>query len=74
MKEHFKQLWNALSQKGLSENYILTYLTEKSEVPPPEKLSTKILNFPGYKNRNPVAAELQILGGLFLEDIARMPG
>jgi len=73
MRDNFIQLWNALSQQGLNENHVVAILSEKSEVPPPEKLSAKIIDFPGYKNRNPVAAELQILGGLFLEDIAKMP-
>jgi hypothetical protein len=73
MRDNFLKLWNNLSQKGISENNIISTLLEKSDVPPPEKLSTKILDFPGYKNRNPVAAELQILGGLFLEDIAKTP-
>ncbi|MBA2726386.1 MAG: hypothetical protein H0U53_10390 [Actinobacteria bacterium] len=45
----------------------------KAQIPPPEKLSRRLIDYPGYKNRNPVAAELQILGGLFLEAITRAP-
>src|ERR1035441_119175 len=41
--------------------------------PPPEKPSASFYGYPGYKNRNPVAAELQILGGMFLEDILHQP-
>jgi hypothetical protein len=44
-----------------------------STIPAPDKLSTKIVGYPGFKNRNPIAAELQILGGLFLEDIGKIP-
>ena len=73
MNDSFLQFWNALSFKGLSEHHLVLALSENSETPPPEKLSSRIPDFPGYKNRNPVAAELQILGGLFLEDIAKMP-
>lgn len=73
MKEHFLLFWNSLSQKGILENNLVALLANKSENPPPESLAARIPNFPGFKNRNPVAAELQILGGLFLEDIARSP-
>jgi len=73
MIERFKELWNSLSHSGLDTGYLFNLLSERSFSPPPEKLSARIVGYPGYKNRNPVAAELQILGGLFLEDIARMP-
>ena len=46
---------------------------KKTSTPPPQKLASLILDYPGSKNRNPVAAELQILGGLILEDIANLP-
>ncbi len=74
MKSNFLQLWNSLSEKGIINNNLVSYLSDQKELPPPEKLSTMIHDFPGYKNRNPLAAELQILGGLFLEDITKMEG
>jgi hypothetical protein len=73
MRSAFIDLWNSLSPSGLDSRFIFTLLLEQSVTPPPEKLTSRILDYPGYKNRNPVAAELQILGGLFLEDITRMP-
>lgn len=36
-------------------------------------MSARVLNYPGFKDRNPIATELKILGGLFLEDIVRDP-
>src|SRR5664279_5510900 len=41
--------------------------------PPPEKLSQRIADYPGFKNRNPFQTELKILGELFIEDVVRAP-
>jgi len=71
--ENFKQFWNSLSFSGIAENRILRILEGDNAIPAPDKLSSKIVNYPGFKNRNPIAAELQILGGLFLEDIGKIP-
>lgn len=73
IQENFKLFWNALSFAGIEENFILKYLKGDTSIPAPDKLSSKIVNYPGFKNRNPIAAELQILGGLFLEDIGKTP-
>ncbi len=37
------------------------------------KLAARIPGYPGHKNRNPIATELQILGGLFIDDLADDP-
>lgn len=69
----FHDLWNCLSPPGVKEMIISKFLAKNSTPPPPPKLSSKVINYPGYKNRNEQASELQILGDLFLEDIVRSP-
>lgn len=73
MEGRFKELWNALSPSGVMAHGILPLLDAEQVEPPPQKLSARLIDYPGFKNRNPVAAELQVLGGLFLEDVARAP-
>lgn len=73
MRDRFKELWNVLSPPGLAARGLLRLLQVEGDRRPPRKLSTIIPDYPGYKNRNPVAAELQILGGLFFEDIIKQP-
>ncbi|QYG91172.1 tRNA (adenosine(37)-N6)-threonylcarbamoyltransferase complex ATPase subunit type 1 TsaE [Iamia sp. SCSIO 61187] len=73
MRDRFKDLWDALSPAGAQTRRLMRMLDADKDAPPPERLSSRILGYPGYKNRNPVAAELQILGGMFFEDIVRQP-
>lgn len=73
IQENFRLFWNSLSFNGIKENLVLKTLKGDTIIPAPDKLSTRIVNYPGFKNRNPIAAELQILGGLFLEDIGKIP-
>lgn len=71
MSRRFAVLWDALSPPGIAARRLLRQLQADAETPPPEKLSARLPDYPGYKNRNPLAAELQILGGMFFEDILR---
>ena len=73
MFERFHQMWDALSQTGIAAGELSRLLSAEIFSAPPEKLSARIVGYPGYKNRNRIATDLQILGGLFLEDIAREP-
>ena len=74
MLARFAQLWDALSPPGLAMGGLSRILGAAPLSAPPQKLSASIVNYPGYKNRNPIATELQILGGIFLEDLTREPG
>lgn len=65
----FRDVWDALSPAG-AERIALGRLLRLEERPlPPEPLSDRLVDYPGYKNRNPVSAEFEILGGLFIEDV-----
>ena len=47
-------------------------LQDISIAPVPDKLSRTIAGYPGFKRRNDLQTDLQILGELFLEDIANL--
>jgi hypothetical protein len=71
MEERFIDYWNFFSRDGVNARRLAIALQRAPVRTPPEKLSKRLLDYPGYKNRNPEAAELQVLGGMFLEDLMR---
>lgn len=73
MVERFRELWDLVTPLAISEHNLGDLLKRDSLPPPPSKLSSRIVGYPGFKNRNPIASELQILGGLFIDDIASSP-
>lgn len=72
MQENFRELWDNFSAPGI-ENYHMMSSLKTSTALPPEKLSAHTLNYPGFKDRNTIQQELQLMGGLFLEDLNREP-
>ncbi|WP_374473849.1 AAA family ATPase [Arenimonas sp.] len=73
MLERFRELWDLFTPEAVSERNPTSLLAKESLPPPPIKLSGRIPDYPGFKNRNPIATELQILGGLFFDDIVNEP-
>lgn len=73
MLERFEDLWDHLSPPAIAAGRLAAAVSANVLTPPPEKLSSRLLDYPGHKNRNPTAASLQILGGLFIEDLASAP-
>ena len=73
MAADFRTLWENLSKPGVAAYTLTSTLNQDNVQPPPEKLSHRIPNYPGFKNRNPFQTDLQILGGLFIEDVVRVP-
>jgi len=73
MESRFREAWDLLTPAALDEGHLRALLVKGSLQPPPTKLSARLPGYPGHKNRNPIATELQILGGLFFEDIASSP-
>jgi hypothetical protein len=69
----FREAWDLVTPAALDEGNLRTLLVKASLPPPPTKLSARLPGYPGHKNRNPIATELQILGGLFFEDIVSSP-
>lgn len=73
MFDRFREIWDLFTPEGVSERNLKALLSKKTLPPPPVKLSERLPDYPGYKNRNPIATELQILGGLFFDDIVSDP-
>jgi hypothetical protein len=73
MAAQFRILWDNLSRDGVEGYKLHSTLKSEGVQPPPEKLSSRIASYPGFKNRNPFQTELKILGELFIEDVVRAP-
>lgn len=73
MRSTFRDLWQSLSKPGTEARNLHVLLKDAGRQPPPEKLAQRIIDYPGFKNRNPLQLELQILGELFIEDISKTP-
>ncbi len=71
MKEHFLELWQCVSKPGVQAHHLAVMIQEGGATPPPEKLSKRVANYPGFKNRNDLQANLQILGDLLIEDVTK---
>ncbi len=71
MHGEFFQLWQCLSKPGIQAHTLSLLLQEGGPPPPPEKMSKRLVTYPGYKGRNSLQTNLQILGELFLYDITR---
>jgi hypothetical protein len=71
MRSDFRSLWDNASPYGIEERH-LHRTVRLTEAAPPVPLSVHIPNYPGVKRRNDLQAGLDILGELFLEDVARL--
>lgn len=69
MEDRFTDLWNFLSPDGIAEGNLQAVLRSEGRPLPPEKMSQRLWIYPGVKNRNEIEIELEILGGLFLQEI-----
>lgn len=70
--DNFLFVWQRLSKKGIESHQLYVELAGSFTVPVPEKLSSKLSNYPGFKQRNILQTDLQILAEIFIEDIARL--
>jgi len=70
--ENFLLVWQCLSELGIVSRHLSIELQDVSIAPVPEKLSKRITGYPGFKRRNNLQMDLQILGYLFIEDIASL--
>lgn len=71
MEANFLSLWQTLSKDGISEKRLLAKLSDNSIILLPPKLSTQISSYPGYKIRNTIQTDLQIVGEVVLEDVIK---
>ena len=69
----FRVLWQTLSRSGIQERHLLSHLRVGDPLPPPEKLSAKLLHYPGFQQRNNLQVDLQILADILIQDIGSHP-
>lgn len=69
MLEHFVQLWNALSKRGIENRHLQTLLLGPAMPELPPTLAARISDYPGTKGRNVFQAELKNVSELAIEDI-----
>jgi len=72
LHQNFLLVWQCLSKSGIMSRRPSIELQDISIAPVPDKLSRTIAGYPGFKRRNDLQTDLQILGELFLEDIASL--
>jgi len=72
IQENFLFAWQCLSKQGIIYNRLSIELSDTKQSLIPEKLSSRISDYPGFKQRNTLQTDLQILSELFIEDIARI--
>ncbi|MFC7718540.1 hypothetical protein [Nonomuraea recticatena] len=73
MASDFINLWNCLSYPSITRGYLQSLLVGETLPPAPEKLSRRLIYFPGVKRRNELEHELRILGEIFLQDLVKDP-
>lgn len=71
MEDRFIDLWNWLSPDGIAVGNLSKLLKADARPLPPEKLSQRLIRYPGVKARNEMEIELDILGEIFLQDIVK---
>ncbi|MFE9296453.1 hypothetical protein [Streptomyces niveus] len=71
MRDDFQTLWNCLSYPAIERRYLESRITKEALPPPPEKLSSRLLRYPGVKRRNELEHELRTLGEIFLQDLVK---
>lgn len=73
MRENFRTFWDNLSRRGVEARNLHLTLREGERPSTPEALSSQLGSYPGYKRRNDIQTDLQVMAELFLEDVTREP-
>lgn len=73
MRDDFQLLWDNVSPAGLDLLTVHATLGDATIETPPEKLSARIPDYPGYWIRNRISTELKTLGDLVLQDLVMAP-
>lgn len=74
LKDNFLLVWQCLSRQGVLTRRLSLELQDVSIAPVPEKMAARIVGYPGFKSRNSLQTDLNILSDLIIEDIARVAG
>ncbi|MGW3607618.1 hypothetical protein [Micromonospora sp. NPDC005161] len=72
MAENFSELWDMFSRPALTAGNVKRKLSRRSQMaPPPERLSSRIHGYPGFRARSELETDVRILAELFLLDIVQ---
>ena len=69
-ESNFMQLWDTLSKPGLLDRNFLTQLGSEEPIPPPEKASVQLTDYPGNQDRDDIQVDLRILAEVVIQDIS----
>jgi len=70
--DNFLFVWQRLSKQAIVARQLYVELAGAMVAAPPEKLSARLTDYPGYKQRNTLQTDLQILADIAIADIARL--
>jgi GTPase SAR1 family protein len=73
MRGAFQVLWDNMSPAGIELMRPQATLGDDVSDTPPQKLSARVADYPGYWARNKIATELKTLGELVLQDLVLAP-
>ena len=69
----FANFWNCLSREGISRGDLISILQRSTHIPlAPPPMSSRIVDYPGYRIGSPMETDLRILGDLFIQDITKV--
>lgn len=72
MQRRFPELWDCLSADGVRAGHLRQRLSRRGRVaPPPERLSGRLANYPGFRPRSELETDVRILADLFLQDLVQ---
>ncbi len=72
MLQRFSELWDYLSINGIRSGRLRQRLKERrTSAPPPERLSARLTNYPGFRHKSELETDVHLLADLFLQDLVQ---
>lgn len=72
MQADFSTLWDSLSRQGVASGNLRYRLSRRGKMaPPPERLSARLTQYPGFRSRSELETDVRILADLFLQDLVQ---
>lgn len=72
MSRDFPLFWDLLSKEGMQSGRLQARFARRARtIPPPERLSSRLTNYPGFRSRTELETDTRILAELFLQDLVQ---